>query len=400
MRLKFQKPDFKNPRVRRSAIIIAVVAVAVLTTITSTALTLTSNNIFCSGACHFLMQYDVNAYEKSAHANVQCIACHIPSNMPDFAVHKVEALGELKDAVMGTYPWPINPKSELSTAIPNDNCDICHSIEKRKVTPTAGIIINHKVHLDKGIKCAYCHNRVAHPNLTVKVTDEQLAKLKEEAAKTAGAEGGKKGKSGEEGRRVNEVKVVNGQFSYINMISMEGCTRCHTQEANAKAPGKCSTCHTAGFDLKPKGHEQYSWLHPVNGQRAAHSREAKANLQYCKECHAQKFCQDCHGLETMPHPESFKVAVNGRAQHAEIGQANPQVCRKCHTQENFCTACHHKDGYSATTPWVGAKGTPMAHPGVVKTKGAETCFKCHDERFCSSCHTQGQPDMNFLSRRR
>lgn len=396
--MKIKIPNFSDPRVRRSAIVLAIAAIAVLAAVTSTALTLTSQNFFCAKTCHFLMQYDVGAFEKSSHANIQCVACHIPPNIFSFAEHKVAALGELYMAVAGTYPWPINAKSELSEEIPNENCNSCHSIETRNVTPSGGVKIDHKVHIEKGVKCAYCHNRVGHPGLSVPVTEAQLEKLKEEAGKAEGKEVSKK--SAEE--TAEEVKVVNGKFRYTNMISMEGCTRCHGLEADSKAPGKCDICHTKGFDLKPENHKVATWLSFTKAQRAEHGQRAKetGGKRYCSECHAQKFCQDCHGLKTMPHPESFKVAKGGRAEHAEIGQSNPNICRKCHTEENFCTACHHKPGYRSDMPWVSSKGSPQAHPAYVRTNGAESCFKCHDERYCSSCHTQGQPNPAFLSRRR
>ncbi|MCL5291379.1 MAG: NapC/NirT family cytochrome c [Actinobacteria bacterium] len=412
MKLRFNMPDFKDSQVKKKTVILAVMAAALLMTVTVTALALTSQNFFCAKACHFLMKYDVGAFEQSSHANIQCVACHTPPNIVGYIEHKLGALGELKMTVFGTYEWPINARAKLAGEIPSENCNTCHSIESRKVTPSTGVIINHKVHIDKGIGCASCHNRVGHPNLTVKVSEAQLNKLKEEEAKQAreskeksqesGKKEGEKSK-GEEATKeaVEEVKVVNGKFTYTNLISMEGCTRCHGLEANSKAPGKCELCHTKGFDLKPENHKVASWLQFAKTQRADHGQGAKApgGKRYCSECHAQSFCENCHRLKTLPHPESFKVASAGRAEHAVIGQSNPAACQRCHTEEKFCTACHHK-GYQQGTPWAAAKGVTQVHPGIVKEKGAENCFKCHDERYCSSCHTQGQPNQTFLSRRR
>ncbi|MHB0976082.1 MAG: cytochrome c3 family protein [Candidatus Aquicultorales bacterium] len=400
---KLKKPDFSNPQTRRVSIVLAVAAVAILTTVTASALTLTSQNFFCGSACHFVMKYDVEAFEKSSHANVQCISCHIPPDILVFAEHKMNGLKELYMAVTNTYEWPINPKAHLSEEIPNENCNLCHSVENRKVTTSEGVIIDHKKHIEKGVKCSYCHNRVGHPELSVDVSEEQLAKLKEHEASAEKAEVPEADKPEEEGvgKPVDEVKIVKGKFTYINMISMEGCTRCHGLEKTAKASGKCELCHTKGFELKPENHRQVTWMKFDLTHRADHGQKAKEDSKYCSQCHAKTFCSNCHGVDTMPHPESFKVAKAGRAQHAEIGQANPETCRKCHTQADFCTACHHKkDGYQTGSPWVQAKGIPMTHPTAVKDKGASNCFTCHDERYCSSCHIRGVADNAFLSKKR
>ncbi|MHB0977724.1 MAG: NapC/NirT family cytochrome c [Candidatus Aquicultorales bacterium] len=323
----------KEPAFRNKIAALLIVLVGALAVMTATALTLTSTPYFCS-FCHE-MGADHASWQKSSHKNVTCIACHIPPNIVGFVEHKMVALTkELPSHISGSYEKPINKHSEASKHIPNENCDQCHKMDKRKVTASPGIIIDHEAHIKKGVACATCHNRVAHPGLK----------------------------------------------GYEDFMKMDACYRCHGLEKNAKAPGKCETCHTPEFPLVPKNHRTKAWLTPVGGERALHTKVAKEDKKSCSNCHLEAFCTSCHGME-MPHPK--KDWVEGAKLHSTTGRANSASCQKCHPGPDFCAACHHKGFDSNKGTWI------KLHRVQVDAKGAASCFDCHGPTYCAHCHVTG-----------
>ncbi|MCL4499920.1 MAG: NapC/NirT family cytochrome c [Chloroflexi bacterium] len=320
-------------RVKLATLLIALVAV--LAVMMTTALTLTSTPVFC-GLCHE-MSADHASWQQSDHKNVTCVACHIPPNVVGFVEHKMAALPELYMHVANDYEQPINKEGKTGEELPTESCEVCHTMGNRVVSPQPGLKIDHKVHLDKKINCATCHNRVAHP----------------------------------------------GVADHEDNMKMQGCFRCHGLQEKARAPGRCDTCHTNDFNLKPASHNAWSWLHADNNRRAEHGREAKQDRKYCLMCHQESFCTNCHGVGIqMPHPAD--TWAKGPALHSKIGKQNPAVCAHCHTQQDFCQACHHK-GYDAS------KGTWVkVHRYQVDAKGAAPCFDCHGPTFCAYCHVEGK----------
>jgi predicted CXXCH cytochrome family protein len=51
-----------------------------------------------------------------------------------------------------------------------------------------------------------------------------------------------------------------------------------------------------------------------------------------------------------------------------------------------CDECHHPQG-SEEESWVAA------HPTIVATRGASTCFQCHSTDTCSTCHREERLDL-------
>ncbi|MCL2324492.1 MAG: cytochrome c family protein, partial [Actinomycetia bacterium] len=211
---------------------------------------------------------------------------------------------------------------------------------------------------------------------------------------------------------------------HANFMTMNGCCRCHrladdgqTQPSPFKsASGKCETCHTPNFDLKPKNHHSPNFManhgklakeqvDAVNEAKAelAKEPERKVNtdpyaqavkdvpsfrtINECYTCHSKKFCSDCHGGVEMPHPAGFK------ANHAKEAKAYPASCARCHNAgaeaTGSCSACHHTDpnvtGYKFTTAAAWVKD----HGAVSRNTGVSSCFNCHGPTDCAKCHASG-----------
>ncbi len=385
---------FKDP-IRRPRYIIWV-AVAVLTAVAVMipVLGVTSTRWFCTNGCHKVQDDTIKAYQHSSHANISCMACHMPVNANPvvFMMHKVEALGELYLTLTNKFPLPLNGEDEVSLTMKSVQCNQCHDESKRNVTPDSGLKMDHAAHSKGGVDCTICHNRIAHKE------DFDLA-LKQPATREP-------------------------NLKHENFMLMTACFRCHTQDyANSSKPsGTCETCHTPLFQLKPASHLQtgffpkghgrlgadedsrtiratgISWLNGAETSGAAVLENASsaskknetlgqslpkaASINACSTCHKRQFCIDCHGGLTMPHPQDWSQ------KHGAFGAKNRQTCQKCHgTGTTACDTCHHgvevSYQYDPSIPW------RKQHPAAVKIVGPAGCLKCHTPTYCALCHVNG-----------
>lgn len=393
---------FKDPVRRPRYIIWTGVAVLVLAAVMVVALGVTSTRWFCAEGCHKVQDDTITAYSRSSHSEISCMACHMPvgANPVVFILHKAEALGELYLTVTDNFELPLNGKSEVALTMTQDKCTQCHNLKNRVVTPSAGIKIDHDAHAEVNAACPVCHNRIAHKE------DFDLV-LKDP-------------KSGEANKK------------HANFMSMDACFRCHSLEKDAAAPGACSACHPAGFELKPDSHRAADFFPAGHAKLAKQykdeSDKAKAedkaegktkavaeviaegresaekgktsigeelpsveSVYYCSTCHQNAFCSNCHGMD-MPHPASFKTPKSSTdaSGHPAVAKAQPEKCLMCHgknEQTHFCDKCHHgtsvKWQYDANVAW------QQQHATAVKTTGVKTCTaKCHTAQFCVECHTK------------
>ena len=392
-RLRISFKGFQDPILRPRYIIWTVVVVLIVVGVMVPVLGITSTRWFCANSCHKVQDDTIKSYEHSTHANISCMACHMPVNANPiiFLMHKAEALGELVQTLTNNYSLPLNANDEVALTMSEEQCTQCHDPSKRIITPTAGIKINHEVHTANDVTCPTCHNRVAHnENFDMTLKDPKTGKPNQK---------------------------------HVNFMQMTACFRCHTQDLSARnaPPGACSACHTPEFPLIPvshrapgffpKGHGVLaakeesrvvqaggeSWINaPQNAKQTQKAAETNGTLKkekggedlqkvqtinLCSTCHPREFCTGCHGVP-MPHPADFQK------NHAAYGKADPTVCAKCHgLGVDFCNNCHHGTtlGYTIK-PNVTWKAQ---HPLAVAQTGAAACFQCHNPTFCAVCHVNG-----------
>lgn len=368
---------FTNPATRPRAIVWSMVALLGFAVFWAVGIVGTSYEWFCTSPCHMVHDDNTLAYKASTHTNASCIACHEPANADPITMTlmKIHVLPDLPATIFGDFEVPVNPSSYVAVEFPDDRCLQCHNLDNREVTPTQGIIIDHAVHTQNDVTCATCHNRVAHPE--------------------------------------KDITLVLGDRKHDDWMTMDACFRCHSLEADAKAPGACAACHPADFDLVPPSHDAEGWYARF-GTSKAHAAAAKEEsetvaeaaahfaqfepvdeehaegpvlmpssaVDSCTTCHKKSFCADCHGLP-MPHPAEFAT------DHGADGYARPQVCANCHARNAaeasgtaFCNACHHP----ASRP---GESWQRNHRRAVIDDGANACFKCHEPGYCEACHVRG-----------
>lgn len=351
------------------------------------ALGVTSTYWFCANGCHKVQDDTIIAYDRSPHSEISCMACHMPVNADPvtFLLHKAEALGELYLTATNKFHLPLNKGSHLALDgkhMGSKQCNQCHWLENRNVTPSKGIIIDHAVHEEAEIHCTVCHNRTAH------VEDFELT--------------------------LTDPNTGEPNQPHEDFMLMAACYRCHTTSGESVsgivAPGECEACHTPGFDLKPANHDEPGFYEAF-GESGGHAELANedyaaytaaregldephtdapmeeqllhlppvAAVGYCQTCHNEReFCDGCHGVQ-MPHPEGFEE------DHGEDGKTRPEVCENCHASQpgaDFCNDCHHGEIDPART-WI------QQHMDPVRESGAQACFDCHAPTYCAECHVRG-----------
>jgi hypothetical protein len=375
---------FKDPATRPRYIMWTGAIAVLFAAFIVVALAVSSSRLFCAQVCHKVQDDAIIAYEASSHSEISCLACHMPVSADPitFVIHKAQAgISGAVNTLGNKYEMPLNEGSKLSLEkkyMPEGQCTQCHS-KNRKITPSPGIIIDHQIHSKKDIPCTVCHNRVGHPE------DFELT-----------------------------LKTVDGKPSkkHPDFMKMKYCYRCHDLEGKKTAPGNCSACHPADFQLKPPNHFEAGFYPKKHAELALEDEkemelakeeaakikpyiEAKGGdpkladpVSYCGSCHIkEKFCNGCHGME-IPHPAEFKTKT-----HPEAAKTLMPKCIMCHGEPKatfFCDDCHH----GKKVNWTFDKAVPWStqHAATVTKNGIDSCFaSCHKQEFCLDCHTRTKP---------
>jgi len=154
------------------------------------------------------------------------------------------------------------------------------------------------------------------------------------------------------------------------------CNQCHSQ-------AWCLDCHQGGGtgddltksnarrDYEPKSHRS-GWLqiHPIKAQE---------NQQQCYRCHDEKYCSACHGKlpQTGLKSLGFKShdtqqGDNWRAAHSSEARKNLQACQTCHEDGSVCKKCH-----SATTGGVNPHPRGFKAGNYKDRSNSKVCLQCH-----------------------
>jgi hypothetical protein len=123
--------DLNRPRVRKIALVVAgltVVNVVIVAIATYEGVELMESPRFC-GSCHSVMAPEFAAYQRSPHARVGCVECHIGPGAPWFVKSKLSGAWQVVSVNLDLYPRPIPvPVHDLRPA--RDTCERCHWPER------------------------------------------------------------------------------------------------------------------------------------------------------------------------------------------------------------------------------------------------------------------------------
>ena len=276
------------------------------------------------------------------------------------------------------------PNQPVEKGVPPANCASCHVGFKpgqpvaRVVIPPPNLDFNHKVHVSKKIACETCHGDLAKEKVGL-ATKAQLPK-------------------------------------------MGLCLQCHE---GRKAPDACTTCHKQGVGGKVRTKYETGVLKPSGSIRGAthndafrtnHKYVAQNDPKFCDSCHQKQFCVSCHNGVQKPLDFHGNDYVN---MHQMDARRNAPNCSSCHRSQTFCIGCHSRSGVSPDgkgtefgpllepktqafhpTGWVeyspnlniGPRGPN--HHSFQAQRNIKQCAPCHQESFCTNCHTAQSGPFN------
>lgn len=120
--------ELGGPELLRKASIVGVVGIVGLVALASfsyEAYHFTDSPKFCMKVCHTVMEPEAVAYQRSPHANVACVKCHIGPGADWFVKAKLSGLRQVVAVTRNSYQRPIPaPVENLRPA--RDTCEACH----------------------------------------------------------------------------------------------------------------------------------------------------------------------------------------------------------------------------------------------------------------------------------
>jgi len=124
--------DLGNKVHRRAVsmfLVLSVVNISIFFLVLYEAYHFTESDYFCGVVCHQVMAPEYTAYQRSPHAKVGCVECHIGSGADWYVKAKLSGLRQVKAVFDGNFSRPIPaPVEHLRPA--RDTCEACHWPEK------------------------------------------------------------------------------------------------------------------------------------------------------------------------------------------------------------------------------------------------------------------------------
>ena len=124
----YPRISFSDPGFRRTAQFVVVMTAinAPIFTIGTYRGTLYMESVqFCGQTCHQVMEPEYTAYQRSPHARVACVDCHIGPGAPWFVRSKLSGSYQVLAVTFNLYPRPIpTPVHNLRPA--RETCEECH----------------------------------------------------------------------------------------------------------------------------------------------------------------------------------------------------------------------------------------------------------------------------------
>jgi hypothetical protein len=124
--------DLNVDRIRRNFFVflgLTAVNLVILATATYKGVEVMDSTTFCGQACHRVMHPEFTTYNRSPHARVKCVECHIGAGANWFVRSKLSGSWQLVSVAFNLYPRPIPaPVHNLRPA--RETCEECHWPQK------------------------------------------------------------------------------------------------------------------------------------------------------------------------------------------------------------------------------------------------------------------------------
>lgn len=320
----------------------------------------TRSNAFCGQRCHEMWPYG-KTWQASSHDKADCVRCHIPPGLWNYAKTKFFALRELYVHIMGQVKKPVT----VTRHIPNVVCLGCHPADRTSARVTLAKWtkgFSHRGHAKVPL-CIDCHAQVVH---------EPIAGV-----------------------------------PYVPAKSMKACFSCHDGKTQ---PNACTYCHSSPHPNRGRCQDCHSLKSWTNDFRHPVPLVGRHREILCERCHTQAtptkmgFAAGCIGCHKPPHP-------------LRLGSQDLRECAKCHTITHWypttfkhpksnclrchtagplhggltnCLQCHTQRSWMPTT-FVHRQVGEHVPSGEVRL----ACTSCHKTTYtvatCTPCHGPGGP---------
>jgi hypothetical protein len=174
--------------------------------------------------------------------------------------------------------------------------------------------------------------------------------------------------------------VANAEAATTKVSKKKSEAKVSKKKAVAKKSKKISAKHNEGFMAQHMSHKEFATM----------------SLEECADCHKGSGVAPTHGSDQM-------------REHSFLARRAGKNCIDCHTQQ-FCLDCHKGGGIEADLSISNYQSnyTPKSHRTDFREihplkvlDNPQTCYKCHDVRFCSECHAKFKgEDLRIQSHRR
>jgi len=128
----YPKVDFARGGVRRTVMFVAIMTainVPIFAIAAYSSTEFMESTQFCGQTCHSVMDPEYTAYQRSPHARVACVECHIGAGASWFVRSKLSGSYQVVAVTFNLYPRPIpTPIHNLRPA--RETCEQCHWPER------------------------------------------------------------------------------------------------------------------------------------------------------------------------------------------------------------------------------------------------------------------------------
>jgi len=124
--------DLNQDRIRRNFLVFLTLTAANLVIVavaTYKGVETMDSTPFCGATCHSVMQPEYTTYQRSPHARVKCVECHIGPGANWFVKSKLSGSWQVVSVAFNLYPRPI-PVPVHSLRPARETCEQCHWPQK------------------------------------------------------------------------------------------------------------------------------------------------------------------------------------------------------------------------------------------------------------------------------
>lgn len=275
--------------------------------------------------------------------------------------------------------------------------------------------LDHKAHMDRGMKCTDCHapDRGLDDPLqpgpasleTCQKCHEHIDRNLPEAERVRNVFFDEEGKALRQRAVLRyEGDVIWGHAAHDGidclschadimttqvrraqvLMDMDSCMACHHQR---QAENECATCHTQIRSGTPPRTHDRSWS-STHGQTVKRIQEG-SERDTCTYCHTQEACAKCHANTRPPSHGPDWMGQHGPLLRTAQQRNQATNCDFCHTQDQ-CTTCHTEQRpASHDAAWLTGHG-PLLHQQNAAGERSN-CMYCHKQEQCDTCHTTVKP---------